>query len=490
MQWNFDNSYARDLVDFYAPWKATPVQAPQLLLFNTSLAERLGLGDLPAAEDRGQLASLFAGAELPQGAEPIALAYAGHQFGHFSPQLGDGRALLLGEHIAPDGKRFDIQLKGSGPTPFSRNGDGRSALGPALREYLVSEAMAAMNVPTTRALAVAKTGEKVFRRRTEPGAVMTRVAASHIRVGTFQYFAAHMGTDHVRRLADYAIARHYPDAARAKNPYLALLELVMDAQIALVAKWVNLGFIHGVMNTDNVAISGETLDYGPCAFMDAYAPGTVFSSIDANGRYAYGQQPLICRWNMVQFAQALAGVIVDVDEAGGLAATNAMLETFPDRYAAAWLTGMRAKLGLGSAMDDDQGLANRLFEAMEGQNVDFTQFFRALATAPESGAEPLRALFVDPTAIDPWLAEWQARLESDALPANQRRAAMDAVNPVYIPRNHLVEEALAAAEADDMAPFHTLLEAVTQPFTERAGMERYAEPAPDSFGPYVTYCGT
>ncbi|MEZ5689723.1 MAG: YdiU family protein [Caenibius sp.] len=490
MRWNFDNSYARDLVDFYAPWKLTPAKEPRLLLFNTSLANRLGLAPDPNGENGDTLADVFAGGTLPQGAEPIALAYAGHQFGHFSPQLGDGRALLLGEHLAPDGARFDIQLKGSGPTPFSRNGDGRSAIGPALREYLVSEAMAAMGVPTTRALAVATTGEKVFRQKTHPGAVMTRVAASHIRVGTFQYFAAHMGTDHVRRLADYTIARHYPDAAGAENPYLALLERVMDRQASLVAQWVNLGFIHGVMNTDNVAISGETLDYGPCAFMDRYAPETVFSSIDEHGRYAYGQQPLICRWNMVQLGQALIGAIMQIDEAGGLDATNALLESFPDRYAAHWLSGMQEKLGLGSPEANDLDLVNRLFSAMEGQQVDFTLFFRELAKVPDKDPESIRALFVNPQAIDPWLTDWQARLEKDTLPAGERRAAMDAVNPLYIPRNHKVEEALAAAEVGDMAPFHALLDVVTQPFTEREGLESYSQPAPDDFGPYVTFCGT
>ncbi len=426
---------------------------------------------------------------MPEGADPIALAYAGHQFGQFNPQLGDGRALLLGEVVSPDGQRFDIQLKGSGRTPFSRNGDGRSALGPALREYLVSEAMAALGVPTTRSLAVVATGEKVQRERAEPGGISTRVAASHIRVGTVQFFAAHLGPDYVRQLADYTIARHYPAAAEAENPYLALFEMVMDAQAALVAQWMNLGFIHGVMNTDNMALSGETIDYGPCAFIDSYDPRTVFSSIDTQGRYAFGNQPFIARWNLIQLGNAMLPVIAEQDDAATEKVT-ALLEQFPERYIAAWLKGMRRKLGLVDVQEGDLDLASRLMKAMEGQSVDFTRFFRALARVPAEGPGIASALFDDPAVGEAWIAEWLTRIEGDSLSAADRRAAMDAANPVYIPRNHKVEEALAAAIEGDMAPYERLLDAVTRPFEERDGFEEYARPAPDSFGPYVTFCGT
>lgn len=487
MPWNFDNSYFRELDGFYAPWQLDPPVSPILLVWNEALAGELGI--LPAALNDGSLADVFAGAALPPGANPIALAYAGHQFGHFSPKLGDGRALLLGEHITPQGTRCDIQLKGSGRTPFSRNGDGKSAIGPALREYLVSEAMAALGVPTTRSLAVALTGETVMRQQAHPGAVLTRVASSHIRVGTFQFFDAHYGTGHVRRLADHAIARHYPAAAQAANPYLALLEGVMDAQIRLVAAWVHIGFVHGVMNTDNVAISGETLDYGPCAFIDSYSAQATYSSIDAHNRYAYGNQSTICHWNIRQLAIALAGVIAEIDEQD-IARANVLLDSFPARYLSVWLAGMRAKLGLANAHDDDDALANQLFAVMKGQDVDFTMFFRQLGKAPAIGPAAVSDLFADPAAILPWLKAWESWIGHEPLPAGERLARMNAVNPVTIPRNHQVEEALAAAEDGDMAPFLTMLEAVRHPFEERAAWARFATPAPASFGDYVTFCGT
>jgi uncharacterized protein YdiU (UPF0061 family) len=487
MPWNFDNSYFRELEGFYAPWQLDPPLSPSLLVWNEVLADELGI--TPPPLDSPALTEIFSGGVLPPGSNPIALAYAGHQFGHFSPQLGDGRALLLGEQITPTGARFDIQLKGSGRTPFSRNGDGKSAVGPALREYLVSEAMAALGVPTTRSLAVALTGETVVRLKAHPGAVLTRVASSHIRVGTFQFFDAHLGTDHVRKLADYAIARHYPQAARGANPYLAFLEAVMDAQIRLVAAWVHIGFVHGVMNTDNVAISGETLDYGPCAFMDSYAARTSFSSIDANGRYAYGNQPGICSWNIRQLAVALAGVIGAIDEQD-IARTNQLLDSFADRYQAVWLEGLRAKLGLTTTHDDDAALAARLFATLEDRNVDFTRFFRRLGQVPQTGSEAVSGLFADPAAIRPWLEAWQSRLAREPVAAPERLRRMNAVNPVTIPRNHQVEEVLAAAEAGDMAPFLTMLEAVQHPFEESAEWAPFASPAPASFGQYVTFCGT
>ncbi len=487
MAWNFDNSYARELEGLYAPWQIDPPEDAQLTLFNGALAERLGL-DFEDIGDSAR-AGLLGGAQLPEGAEPIAMAYSGHQFGHFSHQLGDGRALLLGEVIAPDGKRFDLQLKGSGRTPFSRGGDGKLVLGPALREYLVSEAMAALGIATTRSLSVVTTGEKVRRNGLEQGAVLMRVAASHLRVGSFEYAAAHHGKEQVRKLADYAIARHYPEAAEADNPYLALLEAVMDAQIRLVASWMHVGFIHGVMNTDNVTISGETIDYGPCAFMDRYSGGTVFSSIDHGGRYAFANQPNICRWNMAKLGSALAEVIVEEDE-DGIAKANQLLEDFPDRYHARWLEGMRAKLGLAENDERDLGLVASLFNAMEGQGADYTQFFRLLARVPEDGREALNALFDEPDAIAGWLDTWEARIAHEERPHDKRVAAMNTVNPLYIPRNHKVEEALQAAANGDMDPFNTMLDVLARPYEEREGLEEYARPAPADAPAYVTYCGT
>ncbi len=487
MAWNFDNSYARELEGLYAPWQIDPPADPQLVAYNAPLSRRLGL-PLDGWSD-AQLAALIGGAKLPPGSEPIAMAYSGHQFGHFSQQLGDGRALLLGEVIAPDGKRFDLQLKGSGRTPFSRGGDGKLVLSPALREFIMSEALAALTISTMRTLGVVTTGEEVMREGYKPGAVLLRTGASHLRVGSFEYAAAHHGTKQVRKLADYAIARHHPQAAEADNPYLALLEGVMDAQIALVASWMNVGFIHGVMNTDNVTISGETIDYGPCAFMDRYSAGTVFSSIDRHGRYAYANQPTICRWNIAKLGSALAGVIVEEDE-DGIDKANALLEAFPDRYHALWLNGMRAKLGLVEADERDLGLVASLFNAMEGQGADFTLFFRKLARMPEKGREAVSSLFDDPAAIAGWLDTWETRIAREARPHQQRIAAMDAANPLYIPRNHKVEEALQAAENGDFAPFEKLLGVVRQPFIERAGLEEFACPSPADAQPYVTFCGT
>lgn len=481
---HFDHSLARDLEGFALPWQAARPPAPRLLLWNAALAKALGV---PDAED-AQLARWFSGAEELPGSQPLALAYAGHQFGHFNPQLGDGRALLLGEVIASDGNRFDLQFKGSGPTPFSRQGDGKCALGPALREYLVAEAMAALGVPTTRSLAVVLTGEGVWREAPHPGAVLTRVAASHIRIGTFQWAAAHKGRAGVAQLADYALQRHFPERMEATNRPLALLEAVCEAQAVLVAKWMNLGFVHGVMNTDNVTISGETIDYGPCAFLDAYGAGQVFSSIDRAGRYAFGNQPAVCHWNLYQLASALIEAI-EAEEGGGDAART-LLADWPQRHEDHWLAGMRAKLGLTRPEAEDLALVRALFAAMEGQQVDFTRLFLALGASLIDGHDVVAAESTDPVALQPWWNQWQARLAREPLDPSQRRAEMDRVNPIYVPRNHLTDAALAAAEGGDLTPFEELLGAVTRPFTPREGLERYVHGAPAGTPPHVTYCGT
>ncbi len=479
----FDNSYARDLPGTYLRLAPDAAPAPQLLVLNAPLAARLGL-----TLDPDDAARWFSGASLPPGADPIAQAYAGHQFGGFSPQLGDGRAHLLGEIIAPDGLRFDIQLKGSGRTPFSRGGDGKAAVGPMLREVLISEFMAAAGVPTTRALAVVATGEEVWRETRLPGAVLARVAASHLRVGTFQFFSARGDKAQLKAVADYAIARHDPDLAGpdladpdlgspdpggAETPYLAFLDAVIDRQCTLIAQWMGLGFIHGVMNTDNMAISGETIDYGPCAFMEGYAPGTVFSSIDHQGRYAYANQPLILGWNLARLAETLVPLIdPDPDRAVDLA--NARLDSIAGRYRAEWLAVMRRKLGLVGEDAGDDALADDLLTAMQG--ADWTLTFRRLADPAA-----LRPLFPDFTLMEAWLPRWQARAGAGAA---QRLLQ---ANPAVIPRNHQVEEALTAATTGDMAPFEALMAAIQQPFVER---EAFMLPAPSSFGSYVTYCGT
>lgn len=481
----FDHSLARDLEGFYTPWQAACPPAPRLLLWNAALAAALGLEE----QDAERLARWFSGAEPVPGSQPLALAYAGHQFGNFNPGLGDGRALLLGEVLTPQGARFDLQFKGSGPTPYSRQGDGKCALGPALREYLVSEAMAALGVPTTRSLAVVLTGEGVWREQPHPGAVLTRVAASHLRVGTFEWAAAHHGRPAVERLTAYALARHFPERQGERNPALALLEAVCEAQASLVARWMSLGFVHGVMNTDNVTISGETIDYGPCAFLDHYAAGQVFSSIDAAGRYAYGNQPAVARWNLYCLASALIEAIAAVDESDAEAA-RVLLDQFGARYHQHWLAAFRAKLGLATAEAGDAALVEQLLSVAEAQAADFTALFRALGTSLDAGYPAVAAELTDPAALEPWWQDWQARLGREPAGATRRRAQLDAVNPLYIPRNHLTDAALAAAEAGDMAPFNTLLELVRAPFTPRAGMEPYARGAPQGSPPHVTYCGT
>jgi len=489
-RFRFDNSYTRLPERFYAAASPAPASEPRLIRLNSALAEQLGLDPAALAQPEG--VQVLAGNSMPEGAASVALAYAGHQFGHFVPQLGDGRALLLGEVVDPEGRRWDLQLKGSGPTPFSRRGDGRAAMGPVLREYMVSEAMAALGVPTTRALAAVATGEAVLRERVLPGAVLTRVAASHIRVGTFQYFAARRDLEALRLLADHAIARHDPAATQAEKPYQALLTGVVQRQAELVARWLHLGFVHGVMNTDNTSISGETIDYGPCAFMEAYDPATVFSSIDHAGRYAYGNQPRIMHWNLARLAEAMLPLLGE-DEDTALAAAHEALNHFRPRFEAAWLGGMRRKIGLFTQEDGDAALIQSLLDAMAANGADFTLTFRHLADAAlgPQGDAALRVLFQDPAAYDAWAEPWRQRLEREGESSAARRDAMRAVNPAIIPRNHMVEAALEAAmERQDFAPFEAMLDATSRPYDDRPGLERYTVPAQAEERVLQTFCGT
>ena len=481
----FDNTYARELEGFYVPWKAAQVAQPRMIKFNHQLAEELGLDADALDSDAG--ARIFAGNETPEGAVPLAQAYAGHQFGGFVPQLGDGRALLIGEVMDRYGRRRDIQLKGSGPTPFSRAGDGRAALGPVLREYLIGEAMHALGIPTTRALAAVVTGEPVYRERALPGAVLTRVAASHVRVGTFQFFAVRGEQAKVRQLADYVIDRHYPELKGQSNPYLGLLERVCDKQAALVAGWMHVGFIHGVMNTDNMTISGETIDYGPCAFMDDYDPATVFSSIDTQGRYAYANQPRIAQWNLARLAETLLPLI-DEDTKRAIARATEVVNAFSGRYESYWVKGMRAKLGLFTEEEADLNLATEFLTAMEGNGVDYTLAFRYLADAALGEHERIRSLFADPSAYDEWSGHWRARLAREAVAESDRAPAIRRANPAFIPRNHRVEEALSAAvEEGDYAPFETLLKILARPFDDQPEFAAYAEPPPEGQSHYRTF---
>jgi len=485
----FDNSYHRELSGAYAQWQGDKVPAPQMLKLNVALAEELGLDADALAGEAGAL--VFTGMRAPTGAAPLAMAYAGHQFGGFSPQLGDGRALLLGELIDRFGNRRDLHLKGSGRTPFSRSGDGKAALGPVLREYLIGEAMHALGVPTSRALAAVTTGEKIHRETgAKDGAVLARVASSHLRVGSFQFFAARGDTEMLQKLADYAIARHDPDLVGREGRYLSFLKRVAERQASLVAQWVNIGFVHGVMNTDNMTISGETIDYGPCAFLDSYSPKASFSSIDQQGRYAYGNQPNMAAWNLARLAECLLGLI-NADDDKAIAEATAVINNFPTLYQAAWLAGVRQKLGLSQEKEGDLALANGFLMTMQGQNVDYTQAFRALAEAQLGNTSPLRALYDDPSKeFDGWLAAYSVRIGEEAQTPQARAAEMNATNPLYIPRNHKVEEVLQAAEAGDMAPFETLLKVLQTPFKEQPNAERYSLAAPDTFGPYKTFCGT
>jgi len=484
------SSYARLPEHFYARLRPTPVARPRLIKLNAALALELGL-ELDTADDAA-LAALFAGNVLPAGAEPIAMAYAGHQFGHFVPQLGDGRAILLGELQDRAGVRRDLQLKGSGRTPYSRGGDGRAALGPVLREYLISEALHALTVPATRALAAVVSGEQVFRDRPLPGAVFTRVAASHIRVGTFQFFAAREDVAATQRLADYVIDRHYPEAREAQRPILALLDSVTARQAALVAAWMQLGFIHGVMNTDNMAVSGESIDFGPCAFMDEYDPETVFSSIDHAGRYAYANQPRAAQWNLARFAETLLPIL-DPDPQAALALASEVIVRFAALYSRHWLEGMGRKLGLASAAEGDRALIQSLLDAMHRNRADFTLTFRRLCDVGEvPGAEErMAALFANPTECREWLLEWQARVAGEPGGPGARAAAMRQVNPAVIPRNHRVAQAIdAAVEGGDFSPFSELLAVLTQPFELSATQAAYADPPRPDERVLQTFCGT
>ncbi len=476
-----DNRFARELAEVALPWRAEKAPDPRLLVLNEPLA--IGLGLDPAWLRSSDGLGLLVGNLVPSGATPVAQAYAGHQFGGYAPRLGDGRALLLGEIVDVDGHLQDLHLKGSGRTPFARGGDGLAAVGPMLREYVVSEAMHALHIPTTRSLAVVATGRSVYRETPLPGAVLTRVASSHLRVGSFQYARATGDVYLLRRLADHAISRHHATPGAAERPYLALFDAVVAAQASLVAQWMLVGFVHGVMNTDNMTMSGETIDYGPCAFMEAFDPATVYSSIDTGGRYAYANQPVVAEWNLARLAEALLPLIHD-DQEQAVALAVESLGAFRQQYSAAWSAGMWAKLGLGDGVDDavTSPLVDELLTLLQKNHVDYTSFFRQLGAAARGDAEPARSLLLDLAAVDAWVERWRA-LGPDA-------DLMDRVNPVYIPRNHLVEQALTAATEGDLEPIERLLDAVTTPYDERSGLERYAAPAPDDFGAYRTFCGT
>lgn len=486
----FDNSYAQLPERFFAPVYPEPVEGPTLLKFNEALAQELGIdADL---SDPQRLAAILAGNVVPAGAMPIAMAYAGHQFGSFVPQLGDGRAILLGEVIDRNGTRRDIQLKGAGPTPFSRRGDGRAALGPVLREYIVSEAMNALGVRATRALAAVATGEPVYRETPQPGAVFVRVASSHVRIGTFQYFAARQDVDGLRTLADYVIERHYPQLGSEDNRYLALLRAVAFAQADLVARWMGIGFIHGVMNTDNMTLSGETIDFGPCAFLDEYDPMKVFSSIDQMGRYAYRNQPGIAQWNIARLAECLLPLVEDDEDKAALAA-NRVLTEFGQRFQGEWLNVFRRKIGLAQEHEGDGELVQGLLGAMHEGEADFTLAFRRLCAVSGGGGDGDNAFlssFKDSAKAVEWLGAWRTRLSEEAVPDAERAAAMRAVNPAVIPRNHKVEEALAAANYGDLSFFERLLGALENPFEDRPEFEDYTIPPKPEERVLQTFCGT
>lgn len=486
---HFDNSYAIQMGGFFVPWEGAKVPSPKIIHFNEELAKELGLNEKDLNSQLG--AEFFAGNEMPTGASPLAQVYAGHQFGGFSPQLGDGRALLVGEIIDQNNQRRDIQLKGSGPTPFSRRGDGKAVVGPVLREYLISEAMHALGIPSTRALAAVTTGEQIVREGLEPGAVVTRIASSHIRVGTFQFFAARGDTEKVQKLADYSINRHYKELESHPDKYLELLKAVMKKQAMLISKWVSVGFVHGVMNTDNMTISGETIDYGPCAFIDDYNAQAIFSSIDEQARYAFGNQPNIAQWNLARFAETLIPLIDPNDSDNAIKLATDELNQFPQLYQQFWLEEMQAKLGLTTLDADDVELINELYEAIEGQGVDYTKLFRRFADAARGDDKGLLILFKDSSTIKSWLSKWLEKLSSNGKNINQIADKMDSVNPIYIPRNHLVEQSLqAASKQGDYGPFKKLLGVLMHPFKKRDGLQAYEEPAAKEDGPYVTFCGT
>lgn len=480
--WNFDNSYTGLPKLFFTRHHPTPVRSPELIVLNYPLAESLGLDEEELRGENG--VAVFAGNRIPEGAEPLAQAYAGHQFGHFT-RLGDGRAILLGEQITPKGQRLDIQLKGPGRTPYSRGGDGRAALGPMLREFIISEAMYALGIPTTRSLAVATTGESIIRETILPGAILTRVASSHLRVGTFEY-AARWGTDEeIRILADYALQRHYPDVENEENRYLSLLKGVIKRQAALIAKWQLVGFIHGVMNTDNMTISGETIDYGPCAFMDIYDPATVFSSIDVQGRYAYGNQPYIGSWNLARFAETLLTLLHE-DEKEAVKIAEDTLSSYSELYQSHWLAGMRAKLGLFNEEKEDETLIKDLLNLMQKHRADYTNTFRALTLDKKDDTD----LFGTPE-FTKWHEQWQARLGRQQQSKDDSQQLMKNSNPAVIPRNHRVEEALeAAVKQGDFTVLERLLDVLSSPFAHTSEQEEYCTlPAPTN-RPYQTFCGT
>ncbi len=484
----FENSYALLPERMFARTVPARAPAPALVRVNRDLATHLGLDPDWLSGPEGL--EFLSGREIIEGSDPIAQAYAGHQFGHFVPQLGDGRAILLGELIDRAGQRRDVQLKGAGRTRFSRGGDGRAALGPVLREYVLSEAMAALGIPTTRALAALTTGEEVHRDEALPGALLVRIASSHIRVGTFQYFAAQGDVEGLRHLADHVITRHYPQAACSDEPVLALLEAVIEAQADLVANWLLIGFIHGVMNTDNCSVAGETIDYGPCAFLDEYDPSKVFSSIDRAGRYAYANQPRMAQWNLARLAEALLPLIAE-DQDKAIEKAQEVLAGFESRFTYAYHAGLRRKLGLHTAEDGDIDLASAILDAMHASQVDFTLFFRLLGQAADGNDEPARSLFADPSAFDQWAVNWRLRLLREAQASAERRASMDKVNPAFIPRNHRVEAMIqAAVNEGNFVPFDELLAVTGRPYKEQPGREAFAQPPSVHERVSATFCGT
>ena len=485
MSIHFDNSYARELDGLWLKAMPSQAPAPQLIAFNHQLAAKLDLG-LEDAPDTA-LAAMFSGNELPEGAEPLAQAYAGHQFGHFNPQLGDGRAILLGEVVGRDGKRRDIQLKGAGRTPFSRNGDGRAALGPVLREYIVSEAFHSLGIPATRALAAVDTGGSVYRETELPGAVLTRVALSHIRVGTFQFFASRGQWDAVMKLLNHAIARHDPDAAEAEIPALAFLEGVAKRQASLIAQWSGIGFVHGVMNTDNMSVSGETIDFGPCAFIDHFDPDASFSSIDTQGRYAFSNQPLILQWNLARLAECLLPFI-DAEDKRAVGKAMAIIDSIPSFYAAARNAVFARKLGVNEACEGDSALADRLLAHMADEHLDHTNTWRLLAECTED--LDFAAIFTDRPRIDGWLEEWHARLTTQGISVESARSTMSKANPAVIPRNHRIEETIVAGLSGDFAPFHALNSALKQPYLDSLEHADFRKPPQPEERVTRTFCGT
>ncbi|NNL07010.1 MAG: YdiU family protein [Gammaproteobacteria bacterium] len=486
----FKNTYFNLGQDFYQSINPTPVKNPELIVYNQALGEQLGLAETPLSASAG--AAVFAGNQVPEGAQPLAMAYSGHQFGHFNPNLGDGRAILLGQVVKPGGSSVDIHMKGTGKTAFSRNGDGRAALGPVLREYLVSEAMASFGVPTTRALAAVTTGEEVIREQLLPGGIITRIADSFVRIGTFEYFMARRDTVALTRLADYVIDQHYPHLNQTDNPYLALLDTVIEGQASLIAQWMQFGFIHGVMNTDNMSITCETIDYGPCAFMDHYAHDKVFSSIDHHGRYAYNNQPNIALWNLSRFAETLLPLI-DRDADAAVEIATDRLENFIHSYKHHWITGMRAKLGFNTALDDDSALVEQLFDLMADSRVDFTLTFYQLSMLDREATDDaaMLALFGHAKPLGQWLDLWRRRLSLEGSDDEARKAMMREVNPVYIPRNHLIEAAIRAAEDHgDFSVFHELHKVLQQPCQLQPGREAYMQPPQPHEVVQQTFCGT